>query len=118
MLLFIRTEFDIMFRKLSIKLSKTWAVMLSVISAFIITGCSRKNYPQSADSSQVVDKDSLVNELQRLNQIIEYRSTAVIYGTPEMMKKMAEENDSIKRRIGELDDAIRKIEKAEQKNGN
>jgi hypothetical protein len=35
-----------------------------------------------------------------------------------MMKKMAAENDSIKRRIDELDDAIRKIEKAEQKNGN
>ncbi|MBO5932895.1 MAG: hypothetical protein J6Q19_04115 [Bacteroidaceae bacterium] len=107
-----------MFRKLSIKLSKTWAVMLSVISALIITGCSRKNYPQPTDSSQVADKDSLVNEMQRLNRIIEYRSTAVIYGTPEMMKKMAAENDSIKRRIDELDDAIRKIEKAEQKNGN
>lgn len=106
------------FRKISIKVLKVWTMVLSAVSLLVVAGCSRKNYIQSADKMQTVDKDSLIEEQQRLNRIIEYRSTAVIYGTPEMMKKMAAENDSIKRRIDELDDAIRKIEKAEQKNGN
>lgn len=106
------------FRKISIKVLKLWTMVLSAVSLLVVAGCSRKNYIQSADKMQTVDKDSLIEEQQRLKSIIEYRSTSVIYGTPEMMKKMAAENDSIKRRIDELDDAIRKIEKAEQKNGN
>lgn len=126
------------YRKFRIALSKGWTYMICSLSVAVLAlvGCRSKKVAQqqqepelpqdAADASDeyqtranslaqtvILPSDSkevqaMIKQVNSLKKDLSDRMNSVIYGTPEVMQRRAQENRALRARIDSLDNVISK----------
>ena len=126
------------YRKFRIALSKGWTYMICSLSVAVLAlvGCRSKKVAQqqqepelpqdAADASDeyqtranslaqtlILPSDSkevqaMIKQVNSLKKDLSDRMNSVIYGTPEVMQRRAQENRALRARIDSLDNVINK----------
>lgn len=126
------------YRKFKIVLSKGWTYMICSLSVAVLAlvGCRSKKVAQqqqepelpqdAADASDeyqtranslaqtvILPSDSkevqaMIKQVNSLKKDLSDRMNSVIYGTPEVMQRRAQENRALRARIDSLDNVISK----------
>ena len=126
------------YRKFRIALSKGWTYMICSLSVAVLAlvGCRSKKVAQqqqepelpqdAADASDeyqtranslaqtlILPSDSkevqaMIKQVNSLKKDLADRMNSVIYGTPEVMQRRAQENRALRARIDSLDNVISK----------
>ena len=126
------------YRKFKIALSKGWTYMICSLSVAVLAlvGCRSKKVAQqqqepelpqdAADASDeyqtranslaqtlILPSDSkevqaMIKQVNSLKKDLSDRMNSVIYGTPEVMQRRAQENRAMRARIDSLDNVINK----------
>lgn len=126
------------YRKFRIVLSKGWTYMICSLSVAVLAlvGCRSKKVAQeqqepelpqdAADASDeyqtranslaqtvILPSDSkevqaMIKQVNSLKKDLSDRMNSVIYGTPEVMQRRAQENRALRARIDSLDNVISK----------
>ena len=126
------------YRKFKIALSKGWTYMICSLSVAVLAlvGCRSKKVAQeqqepelpqdAADASDeyqtranslaqtvILPSDSkevqaMIKQVNSLKKDLSDRMNSVIYGTPEVMQRRAQENRALRARIDSLDNVISK----------
>ena len=126
------------YRKFRIVLSKGWTFMICSLSVAVLAlvGCRSKKVAQqqqepelpqdAADASDeyqtranslaqtvILPSDSkevqaMIKQVNSLKKDLSDRMNSVIYGTPEVMQRRAQENRALRARIDSLDNVISK----------
>ena len=126
------------YRKFRIVLSKGWTYMICSLSVAVLAlvGCRSKKVAQqqqepelpqdAADASDeyqtranslaqtlILPSDSkevqaMIKQVNSLKKDLSDRMNSVIYGTPEVMQRRAQENRAMRARIDSLDNVINK----------
>ena len=126
------------YRKFKIALSKGWTYMICSLSVAVLAlvGCRSKKVAQqqqepelpqdAADASDeyqtranslaqtvILPSDSkevqaMIKQVNSLKKDLSDRMNSVIYGTPEVMQRRAQENRALRARIDSIDNVISK----------
>ena len=126
------------YRKFKIALSKGWTYMICSLSVAVLAlvGCRSKKELQtqqkpepSQDAADASDEDqtranslaqtlilpsdskevqAMIKQVNSLKKDLSDRMNSVIYGTPEVMQRRAQENRAMRARIDSLDNVINK----------
>lgn len=126
------------YRKFRIALSKGWTYMICSLSVAVLAlvGCRSKKELQtqqkpepSQDAADVSDEyqtranslaqtlilpsdskevQAMIKQVNSLKKDLSDRMNSVIYGTPEVMQRRAQENRAMRARIDSLDNVINK----------
>ena len=126
------------YRKFMVALSKGWTYMICSLSVAVLAlvGCRSKKVAQqqqepelpqdAADASDeyqtranslaqtvILPSDSkevqaMIKQVNSLKKDLSDRMNSVIYGTPEVMQRRAQENRALRARIDSLDNVISK----------
>lgn len=126
------------YRKFRIALSKGWTYMICSLSVAVLAlvGCRSKKELQtqqkpepSQDDADVSDEyqtranslaqtlilpsdskevQAMIKQVNSLKKDLSDRMNSVIYGTPEVMQRRAQENRAMRARIDSLDNVINK----------
>ena len=108
------------YRKFKIALSKGWTYMICSLSVAVLAlvGCRSKKELQTTRANSlaqtlILPSDSkevqaMIKQVNSLKKDLSDRMNSVIYGTPEVMQRRAQENRAMRARIDSLDNVINK----------
>ena len=100
------------YKRFSIILSKGWTLLVCLLSMVVVVcSCRSKKVNKSEEPVQKVDAATLDKMMLRsdsLKRVLDNRSRALIYGTPEVMQRRAAENEAMRHEIDSLDNEIQK----------
>ena len=101
------------FRNIRIVFTKGWTLLVCLFTVVIIAcSCRSKKVSKSPEPDPVFDAqalDKMTLRVDSLKKVLDYRSRALIYGTPEIMQRRAAENEAIRHEIDSLDNEIKKM---------
>lgn len=96
-------------KKIKISLSRRWAIVLCSLSALLLTVCCKSSRKvQKAEAQEEIRLQKMQHEADSLQNILDNRRRALIYGTPDVMRARAEENRAIQNRIDSLNNELNK----------
>lgn len=95
-----------MLRRVEIIVSKVWMWLLCIVATVLIYSCGSSKSASRSGNVEEMDDKQLEQEVDRLKKIISRQNIMVIYGPPEMMERVARENDSIATRVEEMEAEI------------
>lgn len=96
-------------KKIRISLSRRWALVLCSLSALLLTVCCKSSRKvQKSDEQPAMSRIEMQHEADSLQQILDNRHKMLIYGTPDIMRRRAEEDQAIQNRIDSLNNELKK----------
>lgn len=96
-------------KKIKISISRRWALLLCSVSAMLLTvSCRTSRKAQNESRQNEMRMQELQHEADSLQQILDSRRRALIYGTPDVMRRRAEENQAMQDRIDSINAELKK----------
>ncbi len=79
-----------------------------VVDEYIATRAGANMYPSAIMPGDSKEVKGMVEEMNTIKDELNKRMNSVIYGTPEVMKRRAKENDAMRHKIDSLQNEITK----------
>lgn len=93
-------------RRLKIRLSKFWVLVVSAMSVALVACCVCSKKTTEVKTQDISNREQMRNELDSLKKVQERRNAVAIYGTPDVMRSYGEENARLQQRIDSLQHAL------------
>lgn len=104
-------------KKTKVSISRFWTLVLCSLSAVLLAitaSCKSSRKVQKAEADAKMQTEIRIREIKHesdsLQKILDRRRNSVMYGTPELMQRAAEENRKMQARIIELDQEAKELQ--------